>query len=53
MCYVRGKLISFDRKEINKTFNLKETKNGSKFENLLKDLNHQKIVELLTDGKGE
>ena len=53
MRYVREKWISFDRKEINKTFNLKEIKNASKFKKLLKDPNHQKIVEFLTDGKGE
>ena len=35
------------------TLNLKETKNGSKFKKLMKDPNHQKIVELLTNGKGE
>ena len=34
MCYVRGKWISFDKEEINKTFNLKKQKNGSKFKNL-------------------
>ena len=53
MCYVNGKGISFDRGEIKKTFNLKEQKDGSKFKKLQKDLNHQKIVELLTDRKGE
>ena len=53
MCYVIGKWISFDRKEINKTYNLKWQKDGSKFKKLLKDPDHQKIVELLTDGKGE
>ena len=53
MCYVGGKWISFDMKEINKTFNMKETKNGSKFKKLLRDPGHQKIVELLTYGKGE
>ena len=52
-CYIRGKWISFDRKEINKTYNLKEQKNGSKFKKLLKEIDHQKIVELLADGKGE
>ena len=30
-CYVRGKRISFDREAINKTFNLKELKDESKF----------------------
>ena len=40
MCYIKGKWISFDRKEINKTYNLKEQKNGSKFKKLLKDPDH-------------
>ena len=53
MCYVRGKWISFDNKEINKTYNLKEHKDGSKFKKLLKDLDNQMIVKLLMGGKGE
>ena len=53
MCYIRGKWISFDREEINRTYNLKEQKDGSKFKKFLKDPTHQKIVELLTDRKEE
>ena len=53
MCYVKGKLISFDKEEINKTFNMNDQKDGSKFKKLQKDPDHHKIVELLTDGKGE
>ena len=53
MCYVKGKWISFNREEINKTYNLKERKDGSKFKKLLKDPDHQKIVKLLMDRKGE
>ena len=34
MCYVRGKWISFDREKINKEFNQKEQKDGSKFKKL-------------------
>ena len=30
-CYIRGKWISFDKKEINKAFRLSEQKDGSKF----------------------
>ena len=40
MCYIKEKWISFDRKEINKTYNLKERKNGAKFKKLLKDSDH-------------
>ena len=34
MCYVQGKWISFVREEINKKFNLKKQKDGSKFKKL-------------------
>ena len=33
--YIRGKWISFDREEINKTYYLKEHKYGSKFKKLV------------------
>ena len=46
--YVRGKWISFDREAINKTFNLKELKDGSKLKKLKEKPNYHKIVELLT-----
>ena len=51
--YVRNKWISFSREEIDKTYNLNERKNGSKFKRLVKEPNFQKIVDLLTDGKGK
>ena len=51
--YVRGKWISFDREAINKTYNLKELKDEFKFKKLQKEPEYQKIVELLTGGKGE
>ena len=52
-CYIRGKWISFDRKKINKAFRLSEQKDEPKFKKLKKDPEDQKIVELITDGKGE
>ena len=51
--YVRGKWIPFSREEIDKTYNLNERKNDSKFKKLVKEPNFQKIVDLLTDGKGK
>ena len=51
--YVRDKWISFSRENINQTFNLNERKNGSKFKKLIKEQDFQKIVDLLTNGKGE
>ena len=53
MCYVRGKWISFSREKVDETFNLKERKIGSKFKKLLEELDYQKIVNLLADGKGK
>ena len=50
--YVRGRWVSFNREQINKKFNLKERNDGSKFKRLVIAPNFQKIVDLLTDGKG-
>ena len=50
--YVKGQWISFSREKIDQTFNLNERKNGSKLKSLVKELDYQKIVDLLTDGKG-
>ena len=51
--YVRGKWISFTREQIDRTYNLQEKKNRSKFKRLVEAPNYQKIVDLLTDGKGK
>ena len=51
--YVRGQWIDFRREDINKLFNLGVQKDGSKFRKQLKETEHQKIVDLLTAGKGE
>ena len=51
--YVRGKWISFNRERIDQTYNLNERKNGSKFKKLMKELDFQKIVDLLTEGTGK
>ena len=50
--YVRGKWISFEREQIDQTYNLLEKKDGSKFKKLVEAPDCQKIVALLTDGKG-
>ena len=34
-------------------FNLNEQKDGSKFKKLVKEPKYQKIMDLLTDGKGK
>ena len=51
--YVRGKWIPFGREQIHQTYNLQERKNGSKFKRLVEKLDYQKIVDILTDGKGK
>ena len=53
MVCVRGKWISFSKEKINETLNLKEQKDSSKFKKLLKEPKYQKIVDLLTNGKGK
>ena len=51
--YVRGQWVEFNREEINRLFNLRVQKDGSKFKKQLKEPDHQKIVDLLTVGKGK
>ena len=51
--YVRGHWVEFDREEINRLFSLRVKKVGSNFKKQLKEPKHQKIVDLLTGGKGE
>ena len=51
--YIRGKWISFSSEQIDQSYNLNEIKNGSKFKKLVKEPDFQKIVDLLTDGKGK
>ena len=50
--YVRRIWISFSREQIDQTYNIHERKNGLKFEKLVNEQDFQKIVDLLTDGKG-
>ena len=51
--YVRGRWVFFGREQINQTFNLQEKNDGSKFKRLVEAPNFQKIVDLLTAGKGK
>ena len=51
--YVRGKWIPLGRERIDQTYNLQERKNGSKFKRLVETHDYQKIIDLLTDGKGK
>ena len=45
--------MDFSKEKINILFNLKVKKNGSMFKKLLKEPEYQKIVDLLTAGKGK
>ena len=51
--YVKGHWINFNKERINMLFNLKMPKDGSKFKKLLKEAEYQKMVDLLTAGKGK
>ena len=51
--FVRGKWISFDRDTINRILNLKTIKDGHNFKKMKKKPKYQKIVDLLTNGKGK
>ena len=51
--YVRGHWVKFSREEINRLFNLRVQKDGSKFKKQLKEPEHQKIVDLLMARKGK
>ena len=51
--YFRGQWVEFSREKINKLFNLRVQKDGSKFKKQLKEPEHQKIVNLLKARKGE
>ena len=53
MVYIRGRWINFKREQIDQAYNLNERKNGSKFKKLVKEPDFQKIIDLLTDGKGK
>ena len=46
--YVKGQWVEFSREKINRLFNMKVQKDGSQFKKQLKELEHQKIVDLLT-----
>ena len=52
-CYVRGKWVSFHRKDISQVLKLGKWSDGEKFKELKKNPDFQKIVQVLTDGKGE
>ena len=51
--YVRGIWVLMGYERINEVLQIKDPKNGSKYKKLLRDPNHEKIVDFLTAGKGK
>ena len=51
--YVRGHWIDSIKERINMFSNLKVQKDGLKFKKLLKEPDYQKIIDMLTSGKGK
>ena len=51
--YVRGVWVPMGHERINEVLQIKDPKNGSKFKRLLREPNHDKIVDFLTGGKGK
>ena len=50
---VREIWVPMGHERINEVLQIKDPKNGSKYKRLLRELNHEKIVEFLTAGKGK
>ena len=53
LIYVRGVWVPMGLKRINEVLQIKDPKNGSKFKRLLREPNHDKIVDFLTGEKGK
>ena len=51
--YVRGVWVPMGHERINEVLQIKDPKNGSKYKKLLKEPNHEKIVNFLMAGKGK
>ena len=51
--YVRGVWVPMGHERINEVLQFRDPKNGSKYKKLTRELNHEKIVDFLTGGKGK
>ena len=51
--FVRGIWVPMGHERINEVLQIKDPKNGSKFKKLIREPNHEKIVDSLTVGKGK
>ena len=50
---MRGVWVRFGHRRINEMFQLRELKHGSKYKKLVENPNYEKILNLLTAGKGK
>ena len=51
--YVRGIWVPMGHERINEVLQIKDPKNGSKYKKLLREPNHQKIIDFLMARKGK
>ena len=51
--YVRGVWVPMGHERINEVLQMRDPKNGSKYKKLVREPNHEKIVDFLTGGKGK
>ena len=51
--YVREIWVPIGHERINEVLQIKDPKNGSKYKKLLREPNHEKIVDFLMAGKGK
>ena len=51
--YVRGVWVPMGHERINEVLQIRDPKNGSKYKKLIKEPNHEKIVDFLTGRKGK
>ena len=51
--YVRAVWVSFRHRRINEMFKLRELKHGSKYKKMVENPKYEKILNLLTAGKGK
>ena len=51
--FIRGIWVPMGHERINEVLQIKDPKNGSKYKKLIREPNHEKIVDFLTAGKGK
>ena len=51
--YARGVWVPMGHERINEVLQIKDPKNGFKYKKLIREPNHEKIMDFLTSGKGK